>query len=555
MITSCEFHFGFWDVTAREDAVFTASENQPWAVIEDISMEEPVTAHPDAATLEPDFGWPLNGTKPVFPDNPQNFHWGWWSTQLSREDGTFTNPPELITTFSHSHSSAGITLMFEGALPQVINIKWYALNGTLLADKDFSPDSMTCFCDYQVEDYGKVAIAVKSMSAAHRFLRCVYILFGVLEIIDDSRILKAELTEELDPIALTLPIQTMLLTFFTTGGRFSLLDPSGAYRLFQWKQQMSAFSTIDGNRQPMGVYYLQEASGFVDSVAELALVDSIGILDTVTHLGGIYAAVPLRTFLEELLTPEGIDFELDPVFESVTLTGHLPIGSKRTALQQAAFAIGAMVDTTRGELMRIYPAPITVSRSIGPDRKIVGHNVTFEELITRVDVTAHSYRLDDEVKELVKSELSTGQHTLHFSVPSNVAQVTGGTLIINHPNYAVVDVQTAGEVILTGVEYVDDTSVYTVQTGSLPAGAKSSVKSVDKATLVDSTKAAAAARRVYDYYQRRYTADGRILPGNEKVGQMIELQSLGGKTLTGVTERLVIDLAGGHIAKLTMRGA
>lgn len=555
MITSCEFHFGFWDVTARDDAVFDVSDNQPWAVIEDINREDPATVHPDVVTLEPGFGWPLTVTKAWFPDDPQSFPWGWWSTQLSRADGTFANPPALVTTFDHNHSSAGITLMFEATLPKVINIKWYALNGALLADEDFTPDRMTYFCDHQVENYGKVVITIKSMAAAHRFLRCVFILFGVLEVIDGRRLLKAQLTEELDPIALTLPIQTMLLSFFTAGGRFSLLDPDGAYRLFQWKQQMTAFSTIDGDRQPMGVYYLQEASGFVDSVTELALVDIVGILDTITHLGGIYSAVPLRSFLEELLTPEGVVFELDPAFEDVTLTGYLPIGSKRAALQQIAFAIGAMIDTTRGGVMRIYPAPLTVAHSIGPDRKIIGHKVTLEELVTRVDVTAHAYRLGDEERELVKQVLGTGQHTLHFSTPSSVTQVAGGTLVANHPNYAVVDVQTAGEVILTGREYVDDTTVYTVQTSPLPAGAKSSATAVTGGTLVDSTKAAAAARRVYDYYQRRYTDEGRILPGYERVGQMIELQSLGGRTLTGVIERLVIDLAGGHLAKLTMRGA
>jgi len=556
MITSCEFHFGFWDVTARADAVFHVSDNQPWAVIEDMNRETPAT-HPDVVTLEPGFGWPLTAARTWFPGDPENYTWGWWSTQLSRQDGSFANPPVLTTYFNHNHSSAGITLMFYATLPRSVNIKWYALNGALLANRDFVPDTMTYFCDYQVENYGKVVITIPGMSAAQRFLRCVLILFGVLEVIDGRRVQKAEITEELDPIALTLPIQTMLLSFFTAGGRFSLLDPSGAYRLFQWKQQITAYATVDGAHRPMGVYYLQEAAGMVDNVVDLSLVDSVGILDTLPYSGGIYDHVALVALLDELLEPEGMEYELDHSFAGETITGYLPSGTKRQALQQIIFAIGAVIDTTRGEVIRIYPAPLPVSRSIGPDRKIVGHKVTLEELVTRVDVTAHAYHLNDEARELIKSELTAGQHTLHFSTPAYVTQVSGATLVINHPNYAVVDVPADGEVILTGQEYVDDATIYTMQTSPLPAGAKSSVKAISGATLVDGSKVAAVARRLYAYYQRRYTDEGRILPGTdvERVGQMIEMQSLGGKSLTGAIERLVIDLSGGHLAKITMRGA
>ncbi len=554
MKTSCEFHFGFWDVTAREDAVFAVSDNQPWAVIEDINREEPAK-HPDVVTLEPGFGWPLTAPRTWFPGDPESCTWGWWSTQLSRMDGAFANPPTLTTFFDHNHSSAGITLMFYATLPKAINIKWYALDGALLADRDFSPDRMTYFCDCQVENYGKVVITVGSMSAARRFLRCVFILFGVMEVIDGRRVEKAELTEELDPIALTLPIQTMLLSFFTAGGRFSLLDPSGAYRLFQWKQRLTAYATVDGARKPLGVYYLQEAAGTVDTVVDLSLVDSVGILDTLSFSGGIYERVALASLLDALLGPEGMAYELDPAFRAETITGYLPSCTKRQALQQIAFAIGAIIDTTRGEIMRIYPAPLTVSHAIGPDRKILSHKVTLDELVTRVDVTAHTYRRSDEVRELVKSVMTVGRHTLHFSNPSHVTKVTGATLVVNHPNHAVVEVSTPGEVILTGQEYVDDTTVYTVQAAPLPAGAKSSVKSVTGATLVDSAKVAAAARRVYDYYQQRYTDEGRLLPGEERVGQRVELQSLGGKSLTGAIERLVLNLSGGHLAKITMRGA
>ena len=42
MKTTCEFRFGFWDVTARGDAHFAVSQNQDYARIEDINAEDPI---------------------------------------------------------------------------------------------------------------------------------------------------------------------------------------------------------------------------------------------------------------------------------------------------------------------------------------------------------------------------------------------------------------------------------------------------------------------------------------------------------------------------------
>lgn len=554
MTTSCEFRFGFWDVTARDDATFFVSENQPWARIEDINQESEIT-FPDVVTLEPGFGWPLDGSKVWFPAVPADYTWGWWSEQLSGADGIFENPPTLTVTFTENHSSAGITMHFFATLPRTINIKWYDLDGRLLADQDFTPDRFEYFCDCQVENYSRVIITVRSMAAAHRYLRCTFILFGLIEILGGTRVQKAELCEEIHPAALTLPINTISLTFYTAGGRFSLLDPSGAYRLFQYKQQVDAYATVDGERRFLGVYYLQEASSFEDGVVDLALVDIIGLLDTLNFNGGIYAEIPLRELLDAILVPEKVDYILDPSFEVVTLTGYLPICSKRQALQQIALAIGAVIDTTRGTVMRFYPTPAAAPALVGPDRKVIGHKVALEPLVTQVDVTAHAYGLNDEVHELSKSERAAGRHRITFSNPVVITDVSGAEVVESHPNFVVLDVVEPGEVIITGQEYTDSTTIYTVLTDPLPAGAKNSVKTIRDYTLIDSTKAPAVAKRIYDYYQRRYTDEGQILPGNEVVAQAVEVRSFGGQSIIGNIQRLATDLVGGYIAKWVVMGA
>lgn len=559
MKTSCEFRFGFWDVTARADAAFAVSQNQDYARIEDINIDDGIT-FPEAATLEPSFGWPLDGSKEWLPDNASAYTWGWWSVDLSGLDKVFAHPPQLLVTFTDDegaptlHSSAGVTFKFHATLPGAVNIKWYGLGDTLLADKTFTPDSLEYFCDEQVEDYAKALITIPSMKYAQRFLRVTNILFGVVEIIGDARVTSAKLTEEISPVTLTLPINTLDLSFFTPNGRFALLDPQGAYKLFQWKQELAAYKTVDGVRTFLGLYYLQKAEGTVDAVTQLSCVDIVGILDTLEYKGGIYDEVPVENLLDDILTPEGIAFELDAAFAGVTISGYLPICKKRGALQHIAFAIGAITDPTRAEILRFYPAPTVASLAITPTRKIIGHKITLEELVTQVDVTAHKYLLSNELKEITKTVLGAGEHTITFSAPVSVTAVTGATLVTVHPNYCVVEVDEAGEVILSGFEYTDATTVYTVKVDPLPAGAKSSAKSVSTATLVDPAKAYAIAQRLYAYYQNRYTDEGQVLPGDERAAAKATISSLGGKMLTGHVQRVVTDLSGGCLETVALRG-
>jgi hypothetical protein len=560
MTTSCRFRFGLLDVTARGDASFVVTQNQSFADIDDVNTEQPIT-FPPVATLEPDFGWPVNGTKTIMPDNPAALTWGWWSAGLSGAGGAFATAPTLTVTFADStgtptpHSSVGITLYFYATLPGSINVKWYGMSGSLLENQDFIPDSFEYFCDLQVENYQKIVITVPSMQYADRYLRMTRLLFGSMELLDGARVTKAALTEELDPSLQTLPMTALDLSFYTPDGRFSLLDPQGAFALFQWKQEIEAYKTIDGAESYMGRVYLEQAEGSVDAVTTLSCVGLMGVLDAVEYKGGLYSGMALSAFVDDILTPEGIAYTIDPALAGVTLTGWLPITTKRAALQQSAFAAGVVIDETRGTTVRIYPLPTGSGATVGPARKITGHKVTLEDLVTEVDVTAHTYVLGSEITDLASVTLAAGRQTITFDGPVSITSVSGATLIESHVNYCILNMFAQQEATVSGYEYHDVTSVYAVSAPYIPAGGKSGLQAVTGATLVDPTKAQAVAQRLYDYYQNRYTDAGRLLPGGERPAQRVNLSSMGGKTLTGYLERVVTDLTGGCLENVTIRGA
>ena len=69
-----------------------------------------------------------------------------------------------------------------------------------------------------------------------------------------------------------------------------------------------------------------------------------------------------------------------------------------------------------------------------------------------------------------------------------------------------------------------------------------------------SQDAQALARRVYDDCQRRVIDTGDVILAAETAGDLVTLENSGGKALAGAVEQLDIDLTGGFLAGITVRG-
>jgi hypothetical protein len=130
-----------------------------------------------------------------------------------------------------------------------------------------------------------------------------------------------------------------------------------------------------------------------------------------------------------------------------------------------------------------------------------------------------------------------------FDNPYSGLSVSGGTLKSSGANYAVVSMSAAGAVVITGKQYADSTTVYSVNATELPANAKPNVIAVDEAaTLVNAGNALEIALRIYAYNQNRYQDEGDIILGNQHVGEVWRMNSLNNRDIVGRVSRLEIDL-------------
>ena len=460
MRTNTRVEFGLYDVTARGDSSPACDAAQPFCSLRRDLLVEAVPSQVKYGTLE-SRQWLMDGSFSFFPEVPEAYFWGLWSAVQSGESGAFTDPPVLDIQFSQAHSSSGLTLHFyapTGDWASKLKIQWYGADGGLLASALFTPDAVDFYCAKKVDRYCRIRLTFLETNHPGRYLKLAGLDYGVYLHFAGDEIVKAHVLEECDPLSAEISINTLGLTLYNKEGRFSILNPEGYFDVLQHKQKLTVWEDVRPEARStsstsycMGTFYLSDWENSGDTLADFTAVDAVGLLDGAPYDGGVYDTTAGALAADIL---DGYSYTLDEELAAERVQGYLAAGTRREALQQLAFAIGAVVDCSRSDLIRISPAPARASGMIAYDRKFQdGSKVTLNPLITAVAVTAHRYQAEDAASELYKDTLEPGTYQVTFSAPAvaDSLTVTGATLAGRGVNRCTLTVAKAGEVSETTV--------------------------------------------------------------------------------------------------------
>ena len=563
MNTSTRVEFGLYDVTARSDSAPVTEDAKDFCNLSKDLLLESVPNQNKYGTLETR-QWLMDGSFLFFPETPRQYFWGFWSTEQSNGNGAFANPPVLNIRFDKNHSSSGLTLHFYSPTDDwasKVKIQWYDANDGLLAVAMFTPDAVDYYCACKVENYCRIQLAFLETNRPGRYLKLAGIDYGVYLHFSGDEIIKAHVLEECDPLSAEISINTLNITLFNQEGRFSILNPEGYFDVLQHRQKLTVWEDVRRSAHDtsttsycMGTFYLDDWSNEDDTLADFPAIDTIGLLDGSPFDGGVYDT-HVASLAAEILS--GYPYTLDSVLGEERIQGYIPAGTRREALQQLAFAIGAVVDCSRGEIIRIVPAPQRASGLIGTDRRLQdGSKVTLLALVTAVSVTAHRYIPGEASEELYKDTLEPGTYRVTFDAPAvaDSLAVRGAELSERGVNHCTLTVSKAAEVCVTGRKYSDSATVLRREASNLPANAQGNEVSVPDATLVSPDRAAAVAARVLDYYAQRYEQTFRMVAGDEKLADRLIVESFGGEMVRGVVTKLEFDLTGGFLADAKIVG-
>lgn len=555
--------FGLYGLEIKQDSNPTTSTPlQPFSKVQDLRTD--AASIMPLATFEPDF-WLLDGNFSLLPANIENVHVGLMSLAMSDANGDFPVAPVVTVTFSKPQSSDGLVIRFQqhsGDWAKSVTVAYYNAADSLIQSTIYAPTSPELSTGAAVSDFQKIVITFTGTNKPYRYLRVTGIDYGELLYFERDDILEARVVEEVNPLSLELPASELGLTVHSADAQFSILNPAGKYMALYQRQPITMYEVVNNRQITIGQYYLNIWRNTSETEVEFEAVDLLGVLDSVPYRGGLWlgGGVSVGDLLEEIFTAAGVAYELDSSLSATVVRGWIPYSSARSALQQIGFAVGAMIFCTRSGAVRILPARIagqaeTFDGTITRAEKGESQSLELKTLVTGVDVTAHNYITKDETIELFNGSLEAGEHEIAFQQPMRSLSITGATITASGANFAIINVASAGTVILSGLTYADATRVYSTRNTTLPASIKPNIVSIEDATLVNNANVGEVAARVFAYYGQRYLQNLRLYAPGVEVGDVVLVETLYNRRIQAMVERMEIDLARGMTANVKLTGA
>lgn len=431
----------------------------------------------------------LDGGSEPLPTEATSEHYGIWSEQISDETGAFATPIVLTLTAEAKYASMGITLEFDEAnniYCNDINIKWYRGN-SLLADKDFYPNSASYFCPCVVMAYNKVVISFRKTNMPHNRLRLRSIQYGATLIFGGDELTSVKLSNSISPISAEVPIGSC---------DFSLMSKRSYEYLFEEKQPLSVY--LDDTL--IATTYLKTAKRNSRRAWTIDSENCIGILEDTEFTGGIYVDASARALLDEIAERAGVAISLADNLKTATVTGYIPYTTCRQALMQICIGIGAVAFVTANGGVDVHELSDETTTSIPRTRIFQGMSFENNSAIGAVEVYAHSYVPSAETQDIYKAEDSgTGDGiVVVFSAPYHSLSIENGEFVESGANYAIINANEG--CVLRGAKY-DHTKILKRKLNpNLVSSVSGSIASVENATLVSAKNVDNVLEKCYNYY-------------------------------------------------------
>ncbi len=519
---------------AREAANFASDTGQEFSQTQQLG--EGVADIP-WVTLEPG-SWSLDGTGQLLPDTPDRI--GWWSREPSNANGVLLRPPAITVTFPQLYTAAGLTFRFSPSTNQwcrKLEVAWY--RGDLLLDLvSARPTAADWALTHGVADFDRVEIRFEETNTPFHFVKLQQLQIGRVMVFMGDELVKVRLLNEVDPSLSTLPVDTMTVEIRDRKGRDLQPEKGQLVRLYRDGVQLATHYVTDAQRQSRQNYRLHCQS-------------AVGLLED-SFLGGIYEEYPVEHLLQAVL--DGFPFSLDPAFSGETVTGYLPVCTRRQALQQIAFALGAVVTTKGDGSIRLQLPEESVSNFFDADRIFSGANLKRTFPVAAVELLTHSYIPDGERKALLNETAVFGENVLFvFSEPYYDYQIAGGSLVDSGANW--VRITADGPVVLTAKKYSHIVEAYRKENSLLVAMERGNVVTVDKATLIHAGNVHRALQRLYDYYTMVDLLTQDVVVTGEIVGQLAESITPWDTPIVGYITEMESEFTDtGHRANIQIRG-
>ena len=393
----------------------------------------------------------------------------------------------------------------------------------------------------------------------------------------------------------TLPLPTVTAKINQSRReKFSPFSDGEYYQAMAAGLVVDVSESIDGVEQPVGRFYTEEWYCPREGELEIVCADLLGMMDNKNYLGNFYEN-PTRAdvMIADIMAYIGIGYTLDATIGSKLLKGYIPGNiTLREALQQVLFAAGAYASTAGSYTLSIKPSVIPVADSTGDvtitdDEKTDSQKLKLQKKISGVTVMSHDYfKSEGVVEEIFSAYLEPGDYLIVYPKPYWHVEVQGlgdsliylantnGDVIVSpdsgaYPNCTIYTTfgnfefganhvylrvpNPGGQSLVLGKPWHESTQLFE-WTSEGSGSTRANVWKIDSATLVPSAKtsteetAAEVLARVVAYANLRYQQEITLFPCTDVgLGKIAVVDSLWGKDIVGIVEKMTSDLSGGYL--------
>ena len=329
------------------------------------SPGETVNGVPELAekygTLEK-YGWPLDGSCAVFPD--EGGEEGYWSKEVSLADGTFSSPVSLRFELPEDTDTFGWTFHFDrkgGVRASRIRAVCCDAGGAVIDESEaeadgFGDEGGGWSYNRFVRGYRAVEFTFYGTDPPLRMLRLAEVDFGLSKRFTRDTIKDARIRYGMAPDGSAFPAKQISFTFDNADGAFNVLSPAGVYQYWRNGQALTAKLRIGGEEVDMGSFFVTRAEiGENRLLAKVTAHDACYPLANQRFTPGEYASRPSVRLDEAVgavlagseLTADFGGYGAEPVSLAVRNTH-----DKRTILRYLAQAARCAVWIDRDGVLR-----------------------------------------------------------------------------------------------------------------------------------------------------------------------------------------------------------
>lgn len=447
----------------------------------------------------------LDETDLPIPTNAHSALLGWWSEQVSNENGVFSPSITLeITAAENVFTSNGITLYFDemgGVFCNDLDIEWYR-DDDMISSKSFNPNSAKYFCSNLVEYYNKLVITFRSINMPFNRLKLHGIDFGYNITFHSDEIMSVKIIQEMHPLSAELAINTCDIgLLFDRDIPFTFQDRQAIEVYFNGKLRSKTF-VKDFDRKSRTKWNLKTE-------------DYFGIMDTVYFPGGIYENAVASDIVSEIFEVANVPYkwEISPV-PTQRVFGYIPYVTCREALMLVLFACGWVADTSNSDVVKIFDLNMKISQSIPLRRIGQGQKFRNETKLTAFELGVHKYSWSSESKEIYRvEEGGAGENIfVRFSEPYHDVELVGnGELLEVGSNYAIINASEGDT--LVGQIYDHDMIIKTIKNPNVLLTDTPRVVRIENATLSAVNGVDDLANECYNYFVNTREIDLKIVEG------------------------------------------